>query len=202
MLGHSWDHPNLNNIPASVLAFEITRHRGAVRRARRAATRFKVVRPPFLSVNAATTAALAAMGFTVTPNPISATDWDPARSAAQIRDGIVNALRPGVAILLHDGPVDSPAGQATVDSVPLIIDARPRARLLLRDGRRAGPGRRQPAGASDQPIPAVTGTVPYLPLAYPGTPPGAVGDSSRSRCSSRRRTARRCSCAARPERSR
>jgi hypothetical protein len=170
VLNHSWDHPNLNSIPASTLAFEIS---GTAARfdALGAPLTFKVVRPPFLSVNAATTAAIAAMGFTVTPNPIAATDWDPARSAEQIRDGIVSALRPGVAILLHDGPVDSPAGQATVDSVPMIIDAA-RARgycfgTVDRDGQVVA-NRLVP---STQPIPVVSAPVPYLPLAYPGTPP-------------------------------
>ena len=69
-----------------MLAFEIT-ETAARFDALGAPYTFKVLRPPFLSANAATTAALAAMGFAVTPNPISATDWDPARSAAQIRDG-------------------------------------------------------------------------------------------------------------------
>ena len=87
VLGHSWDHPNLNNIPASTLAFEIA-DTAARFDALGAPYTFKVVRPPFLSVNAATTAALAAMGFAVTPNPISATDWDPARSAHADRHGI------------------------------------------------------------------------------------------------------------------
>src|SRR6478735_7117968 len=122
VLGHSYDHPNLGSIPAATLNFEIAQT-AARFDALGAPYTYKVIRPPFLSVNAATQAAVAAMGFTVTPNPISATDWDPSRSAAQISSGIVGALRPGVAILLHDGPVDSPAGQATVDSVPLIIDA-------------------------------------------------------------------------------
>jgi uncharacterized repeat protein (TIGR01451 family) len=113
------------------------------------------------------------MGFAVTPNPISATDWDPARSAAQIRDGIVNALRPGVAILLHDGPVDSPAGQATVDAVPLIIDAARSRGYCFGTVDRSGQVVANSLAPSTEPIPGVTGTVPYLPLAYAGTPPGA-----------------------------
>ena len=111
------------------------------------------------------------MGFAVTPNPISATDWDPARSATQIANGIVNALRPGVAILLHDGPVDSPAGQATVDSVPLIIDAARSRGYCFGTVDRAGQVVANKLVASEQPIPAVTGTVPYIPLGYPGAPP-------------------------------
>jgi peptidoglycan/xylan/chitin deacetylase (PgdA/CDA1 family) len=170
LLGHSWDHPNLGSIPASVLAFEVT-DTAARFAANGAPYSFSVLRPPFLSVNAATTAALAAMGFTVTPNPISATDWDPSRSAAQIRDGIVNALRPGVAILLHDGPVDSPAGQATVDAVPLIIDAARARGYCFGTVDRAGQVVANRYVSSGQPIPTVTNPVPYLPLAYPGSAP-------------------------------
>ena len=171
LLGHSYDHPNLGSIPASVLGFEIA-DTAAKFDALGAPYSFKVIRPPFLSVNAATTAAIAAMGFAVTPNPISATDWDPSRSAAQIRDGIVNALRPGVAILLHDGPVDSPAGQATVDSVPLIIDGARAKGYCFGTVDKTGQVVANQLAPSTAVIPTATGTVPYLPLAYAGTPPG------------------------------
>ena len=170
LLGHSYDHPNLNNIPASSLAFEAT-GTAAIFDALGAPYTFKVLRPPFLSVNATTTAALAAMGFAVTPNPISATDWDPTRSAAQIRDGIVNALRPGVAILLHDGPVDASAGQATVDAVPQIIDAARARGYCFGTVDKTGQVVADRYESSGLPIPAVTGTVPYIPLASAGTPP-------------------------------
>jgi peptidoglycan/xylan/chitin deacetylase (PgdA/CDA1 family) len=172
VLGHSYDHPNLNSIPAATLTFEIA-DTAARFDALGAPYTFKVIRPPFLSVNAATQAAIAAMGFAVTPNPISATDWDPSRSATQIANGIVGALRPGVAILLHDGPVDSPAGQATVDSVPLIVDQARQRGYCFGTVDRAGQVVANRLAPSDAAIPAVTGTVPYLPLAYAGTPPGA-----------------------------
>ena len=158
-----------------MLAFEVT-ETAARFDALGAPYTFKVLRPPFLSVNAATTAALAAMGFAVTPNPISATDWDPARSAAQIRDGIVNALRPGVAILLHDGPVDSPAGQATVDAVPQIIDAARSRGYCFGTVDRTGQVVANRYVPRAQPIPAVTGTGPVHPARLPGHAAGAVDD--------------------------
>ncbi len=170
LLGHSYDHPNLNNIPASVLAFEVA-DTAARFDALGAPYSFKVIRPPFLSVNAATTAAIAAMGFAVTPNPIALTDWDPARSAAQIRDAALNGLRPGVAILLHDGPVDSPAGQATVDAVPMIIDGARARGYCFGTVDRSGQVVADRYVSSGQAIPAITNAVPYLPLAFPGTPP-------------------------------
>jgi peptidoglycan/xylan/chitin deacetylase (PgdA/CDA1 family) len=170
VLGHTWDHPNLNNIPASVLAFETT-ETAARFAANGAPYTFDVIRPPFLSVNPSTAAALAALGFAVTPNPIAATDWDPSRSAEQIRDAIVGALRPGVAILLHDGPVDSPAGRATVDSVPLIIDAARARGYCFGTVDRTGQVVANRLAPSTEPIPVITNPVPYLPLAYPGPAP-------------------------------
>src|SRR3954452_10160101 len=170
VLGHSYDHPNLGSIPLTTLNFEIAQT-AARFDALGAPYTYKVVRPPFLSVNAATQAAMAAMGFAVTPNPISATDWDPARSAAQISSGIVNALRPGVAILLHDGPVDSPAGQATVDSVPMIIDAARARGYCFGTVDAAGQVIANRYVSSGQPIPGIVNPVPYIPLAYPGSPP-------------------------------
>ncbi len=170
VLLHTYDHPNLNGIPASVLGFEVT-DTAAMFTAASAPLTFKVLRPPFLSITAATQAALAALGFTATPNPISATDWDPSRSAAQIRDGIVSGLRPGVAILLHDGPVDSPAGQATEDSIPLIIDAARQRGYCFGTVDPTGMVSANRYVSGGQAFPQVTNPVPYLPLAYAGTPP-------------------------------
>jgi peptidoglycan/xylan/chitin deacetylase (PgdA/CDA1 family) len=170
VLGHSYDHPNLNNIPASSLEFEIT-GTAALFAAHGAPYSFNVIRPPFLSVNANTTAALAAMGFAVTPNPINASDWEPARTAAQIRDGIVNALRPGVAILLHDGPVDQIGGQATVDAVPQIIDSARSRGYCFGTIDHTGQVVADRYESSGEPIPQVSAPVPYIPLATAGSPP-------------------------------
>ena len=71
VLGHSYDHPNLNNIPACDAGVRDRRHRGALRRARRAVHASRSCGRRSCRVNAATTAAMAAMGFAVTPNPIS-----------------------------------------------------------------------------------------------------------------------------------
>ena len=94
VLGHSWDHPNLNSIPASVLAFEIadTAARFAALGAPYSAN---VIRPPFLSANAATTAALAAMGFTVTPGPIADHGLGPGALGAADRHGRAERPAPG-----------------------------------------------------------------------------------------------------------
>lgn len=172
VLGHSHDHPNLNNLPAPVLAFEVaaTAARFA---ALGAAYSANVIRPPFLSSTAATTAAIAALGFTVTPGPIATTDWDPARTPQQIATAALNGLRPGVAILLHDGPVDSPAGQATVDAIPLIVDGARARGYCFGVVDRAGQVTAARLVPRTDPIPALTAPVPYVPLAYPGAPPGA-----------------------------
>ena len=200
MLGHSYDHPNLNCIPAATLDFEIAQT-AARFDALGAPYTFKVIRPPFLSVNAATQAALAAMGFAVTPNPISATDWDPSRSAAQIPDGIVSALRPGVADpaprragRLARRPGDGRLGAADHRRAP--------ARAATASGRSTPPGRWWPTSSRrpTTPFPAITGTVPYLPLAYAGTPPAPwalVPQPLRLAAAH----SPSCSCAGRPARS-
>ena len=187
VLGHSWDHPNLNNIPASVLAFEVDRHRRAVRRPTARRTASRCCRPPFLSVNAATTAALAAMGFTVTPNPISATRLGPGAlgGADPRRDRQRAAAR-------RRDPAARRAGRLarrTGDGRRRADDHRrgPRPRLLLRDGR-PRPGRSSPTASSSsgQADPADHQPGPLPPARLPGHAAGAGGRSCRSRCGSPR----------------
>ena len=172
VLGHSWDHPNLNSIPASVLAYEIadTAARFAALGAPYSAN---VIRPPFLSANAATTAALAAMGFTVTPGPIATTDWDPARSAQQIATAALNGLRPGRRSCCTTVPSTPPPGQATVDAIALIVDGARARGYCFGVVDAAGQVAAARLVPRSDPIPAVTAPVPYVPLAYPGAPPGA-----------------------------
>ena len=203
VLGHSWDHPNLNNIPPSVPLFE-----GAETAARFAATArptsFNVLRPPFLSCQRADNGGAGRDGVRRHPEPDPRDRLGPGalRGADPRRDR--NALRPGVAILLHDGPVDSPAGQATVDAVPMIIDAARASRVLLRHRRPDRPGGRGPAMCPPcAPIPAVTNPVPYLPLAYPGTAPAPLASTVPQPLKARREPlVRPCSSAAGPGRSR
>src|SRR6201999_263606 len=127
--------------------------------------------PPYLSLTAPTQATLATMGFTAVPNPINASDWLPTNTAATTAAGIVRQLRPGVEILLHDGPIHSPAGPATVDATPMIIDAARAAGYCFGVIDRAGNVVADRYVTTADPIPDVTNPVPYIPIGYPGTPP-------------------------------
>ena len=95
---------------------------------------------------------------------ISAPDWLPTTTAAQIRDTIVSGLRPGGVILMHDGPIDSPVGAAVIEALPQVIDAaRQRGYCFGVLDRQS-----QVVAARHVPthrrIPSVVNPVPYLPL--------------------------------------
>jgi hypothetical protein len=96
---------------------------------------------------------------------IGAQDWPPERTAAMIRDDIIRQLRPGVIVGLHDGPIDTPAGPATIEAVRQAIDqARAQGYCfgVVDDTAHVVADRYVPSG---QAIPPVTRPVPYrLPL--------------------------------------
>jgi hypothetical protein len=133
---------------------------------------FKGIRTPFGSANTHTQEVVASLGYTYFLTRIeTGNDYEPATTTQQTADGIVSRLRPGAIIGLHDGPIDTPAGLATSDAVPQIID---RARALGycfgkvdRTGQVVG-DRYVP---SDAPIPQATNPVPYNFLERAGTPP-------------------------------
>ena len=82
-------------------------------------------------------------------------------------------MQPGGQIILHDGPIDTPAGAATVQALPLIIDAaRQRGYCfgLLDDQNRGVAARHLP---TQRRIPSSINPVPYLPLLFADglTPP-------------------------------
>ena len=88
------------------------------------------------------------------------------------RDAIVNQLRPGAIILLHDGPIDTPAGANSQRRV-----ARRSSTPPARAGYCMGTLDRKGNVVADRyiprttPIPQITNPVPYVPLAHAGTPP-------------------------------
>ena len=131
-----------------------------------------VLRAPFGGTNAFVNETAASLGFAGDGSgSVGTLDFDPVRTAEQIRDAILAGLRPGRGIVLHDGPIDTAAGQATVDAVAMLIDeARARGYCfgVLDESGRVVAGRYTGSG---QPIPQITNAVPYIPLAYPGTPP-------------------------------
>ena len=101
---------------------------------------------------------------------VVAVDWDVTTTATQIRDTIVKEFRPGLVILMHDGPVDSAAGAADEVALPQIIRAARRQGYCF--GQLDERGEVVPARLrrSHAPIPRVINPVPYLPLgSYSGT---------------------------------
>ena len=171
ILLHSYEHPRLTNLSANGLRFQVE-GAAALFAANGAPLSHKVLRAPFGGTNAAVNEAAAAMGFAMDGSGSAGTlDFDPVRTAAQIRDAMVAALRPGRGLLLHDGPIDTPAGQATVEAIAQIIDeaqARGYCFGTLDETGRVVAGRYIDTGL---PIPQIVNPVPYIPPAYAGTPP-------------------------------
>ncbi|MDA0181954.1 polysaccharide deacetylase family protein [Solirubrobacter phytolaccae] len=164
---HSYEHPRLTNLSANGLRFQLE---GAA--ALMQPGLLPVLRAPFGGTNAFVNETAASFGFAGDGSgSVGTLDFDPAFSATQIRDAILAGLRPGRGIVLHDGPIDTGAGAATVAAVAMLIDeARARGYCfgVLDASGRVVAGRYTNSGA---PIPPITNSVPYIPLAYPGTPP-------------------------------
>ncbi len=76
----------------------------------------------------------------------------------------MRAFRPGLVILMHDGPIDSAAGAAVEAALPQVIDRARQSGYCF--GRLNPVGKVVPAmlRGSHAPIPEVINPVPYLPL--------------------------------------
>ena len=170
VLLHSYEHPRLTNLSPNGLRFQVE-GAAALFAALGAPLSHKVLRAPFGGTNAAINAAVAAMGFAMTAGLRGHADFDPVRTAAQIRDAMLAALRPGRGSCSTTGRSTRPPGQAVGRRGPADHRRGAGSRLLLRHGRRGRARRRRPLhrhGAAD---PADRHPVPYIPPAYPGTPP-------------------------------
>jgi peptidoglycan/xylan/chitin deacetylase (PgdA/CDA1 family) len=113
-LNHTYNHLHMDHVSAATNRAEVLDNENFLASIGAPLT-FKGIRPPFGGSNPGVQRTLLEMGYTYFLNRIDASDWLPELTAAQIRDGIVEQLRPGVIIALHDGPADTPAGAATVD---------------------------------------------------------------------------------------
>ena len=173
LLNHTYDHPHLNALVSANPALvrdEVLKGEAAFDAIGVPLT-FAGLRPPFFEANAAVLGILTELGYTSFTSRIETTDYEPSNTVTQTTNAIVNQLRPGAIILLHDGPIDTPAGQASTDAAPMIIDAA-RARGycfgVLDDKGNVVADR---AVSSGDPIPRITSPVPYVPLVRAGTPP-------------------------------
>lgn len=165
-LNHTYTHVHMDQLTVSANREEVL-HNERVLTAAGAPIPFKGIRPPFGGSDPVVQRTLIEMGYTYFLNRINGADWLPDKPAAAIADDIVAQLRPGVIIGMHDGPIDTPAGAATVAAVAMIID---RARALgycfglVSASGHVVADRYVP---SAEPIPAIVNPVPYhLPLAF------------------------------------
>ncbi len=163
VLNHTWSHPRLTDRTPAEIRSQVLRTQRVFADAG-APMPFKLLRPPFGAVDDRVAGVLAGLGYRYVIWDIVAVDWDVATTSQQIYDTIVAGLRPGVVILMHDGPIDSAAGPAVQAALPRIID---QARRLgycfgLLDARGGVVAARlRPSHAR---IPSVINPVPYLPL--------------------------------------
>lgn len=166
VLNHTYSHVHMDQLTPEQNREEVLHNEKVLAQAG-APIRFKGIRPPFGGSNPGVQKQLIEMGYTYFLNRINTEDWLPERTADQIAGAIVPMLRPGVIIGMHDGPIDTPAGAATVEAAGMIID---RARELgycfgVVDA--SGQVIADRYVSSGLPVPPVTAPVPYiLPLAF------------------------------------
>jgi peptidoglycan/xylan/chitin deacetylase (PgdA/CDA1 family) len=166
VLNHTYTHVHMDQLSENAMRDEVLRTERALAAAG-APMPFRGIRPPFGDVNDTVLRVLLELGYTYYLNIGDAEDWLPDKPATAIADDILAQLRPGAMLGLHDGPIDTTAGAATVEATGLIID---RARQLgycfglVDEFGQVAADRYVP---SRRPIPVVTNPVPYhLPLAF------------------------------------
>jgi peptidoglycan/xylan/chitin deacetylase (PgdA/CDA1 family) len=163
VLNHTWSHPHLPTLTPAQVDSQVLRTEAVLRKAG-APMPFRLLRPPYGDVNDAVRAELVQLGYRYVTWDVVAVDWDVATTSDQIRDTIVQAFRPGLVILMHDGPVDSAAGAADETALPQIIDRARQLGYCFGQLNRVGKVIPAELPASHAPIPEVINPVPYLPL--------------------------------------
>jgi peptidoglycan/xylan/chitin deacetylase (PgdA/CDA1 family) len=163
VLNHTWSHPDLTTLTPAQLTSQVRRTEDVLAKAG-APLPFKLLRPPFGAVDAAVDAQLTSLGYHHVNWDVVATDWDVTTTAAEIRDTIVAAFRPGLVILMHDGAIDSANGPADEAALPQVIDRAHRQGYCF--GRLSPTGTVVPARyrGTHAPLPEIINPVPYLPL--------------------------------------
>jgi peptidoglycan/xylan/chitin deacetylase (PgdA/CDA1 family) len=171
LLSHTYNHTNMNDLSDAAKVEEV-RHNEASFDALGAPFTFHGIRTPFGSANTHTQEVVSSLGYTYFLTRIeTGNDYEPATTTEQIVNSIVGQLRPGGIIGLHDGPIDTPAGRATTDAVPLIIDAARQRGYCFGVVDRTGQVVADRYVSSGEPIPQIAAPVPYNFMERPGTPP-------------------------------
>jgi len=174
VLNHTSLHPHLNALFAASPALvrqEVKDNEAAIQAATGESFTFKGLRPPFFEANTGVLELLTSLGYTSFSTRIETTDYEPTNTPQQTTSAIVNQLRPGAIIVLHDGPSDTPAGANTEAALgPIIDQARALGYCFGKLDRRGNvvASRQVSTGSS---IPPLAHPVPYLPLVRAGTPP-------------------------------
>jgi len=165
-LNHTFTHVHMDEMTSQADQQEVL-HNEAVLAAAGAPITFKGIRPPFGGSDPDVQRLLIGMGYTYFLNRINAEDWLPDKSDTAIRDDIVNQLTPGVIIGMHDGPIDTTAGAATVRAVGMIIDEARQLGYCFGVVDNTGHVVADRYVSSTDPIPTIKNPIPYhLPLAF------------------------------------
>jgi peptidoglycan/xylan/chitin deacetylase (PgdA/CDA1 family) len=164
-LNHTYNHVNMSQLSDAGNREEVLSNEAFLAQIGAPLT-FKGIRPPFGGSNPAVQALLASMGYTAFLSRIGTDDWIPERTAAQIRDAILAQLRPGAIVALHDGPVDTPAGAATVEALGQIIDGARSRGYCFGVVDRSGAVVADRYVSSGRPIPGIVDAVPYHRLVF------------------------------------
>ncbi|WP_078892054.1 polysaccharide deacetylase family protein [Streptomyces sp. NRRL S-350] len=112
---HSWSHPDLRKLSGSALDAQLVNTDKAIRAGTGRTP--NCLRPPYGAVNGAVRARAAALGKQVVLWSVDPVDWSRPGTAA-IRSRVLDNVRPGSVILLHDGGGDR---SQTVAALPAII---------------------------------------------------------------------------------
>jgi len=169
VLNHTWSHPHLPTLTPAQVRSQVRRTQRVLRQAG-APMPFKLLRPPYGDINGVVSTELTRLGYHHVTWDVVAVDWDVTTTAEQIRDTIVKEFRPGLVILMHDGPVDSAAGAAAGTALPQIIRRARQQGYCFGQLNELGEVVPAHLRRSRAPIPRVINPVPYLPLgSYSGT---------------------------------
>ncbi|MFF7456983.1 polysaccharide deacetylase family protein [Kitasatospora sp. NPDC008115] len=112
---HSWSHPDLRKVSKSAFQYQVTATDARIRA--QTGTTPTCLRPPYGGVNGAVRSGAAGLGKSIQLWSVDPQDWArPGRAAIERR--VLDAVKPGSVILLHDGGGDR--GQ-TVAALPGIL---------------------------------------------------------------------------------
>ncbi|HWT24686.1 MAG TPA: polysaccharide deacetylase family protein [Solirubrobacteraceae bacterium] len=164
VLNHTYFHPRLTTLDGAAVRKEVI-DTESVLAASGVTMPFKALRAPFLAVDENVLSELAAIGYaTVVGADVLSEDWNVATTAAQVRDRTLAGLAAGALVLLHDGPIDSPAGANVVAALPEIIDGARARGFCFGVVDRHGEVAASRLVSGGHAIPGIINPVPYLPL--------------------------------------